>query len=384
MFVQADAGIQTLPVVFADTTPTTIPAVEKAEMGVQVDQAAGVSRVLVDVSIQHSPVLVHSTTQTTETPRVLVDSSAQVQEPPHQVKEIAVQTVAPLFANSTTQTDVPPPTIPAAEHEKVLMELEELRSRLQDVESKREEVEIAQPVEEVYHKQEAHEQDDPSIQLPNGGPKVSIQAFAVFLGAKLNQALVPQVVDSIPEGEEEENEEIEAVENLHDAPTGEPSVTPVTDTTAPIPNVSPDMYAMYEAIAGKKFAIPADPDVHKLDQMPLRQWIMTALQKLYVDRLGKYSEVIESQLPEQVQVLNTAATQALGQGNHTLMIAMWQLAQAHTLSKMSPEEVVKGSPAPAYVTVDWKWKKPMDDDRIGKSFYKVCYTRFVVFHMIRI
>ena len=379
-----EEAVQTLPVVFADTTATTIvsaPAVEKAEFGVQVDE---VPRHLVDAStqsVQHNSVLVDSATQTTDTLRVLVDFSTQVQEPPRQVKETAVQAAEPacVFADSNTQTDDPPPTVPAVEHEKALAELEELRRRLQDIESEREVVDVTQAEEEVHNQQKAHQQTDASVQFPNGGPKVSIQAFAVFLGAKLNQAFAPQVVDSMPEDEEEDHEEVEAEENLHDSSTEESGLPPVTDATAPIPNVSPDMYTAYEAIAGKKFAIPAHPDVNKLDQMPLRQWIMTALQRLYVDRVNKYSEITKSQASELNQGLNTAATQALGQGNHTLMMAMWQLAQAHTLSKMSPEEVVKGSPTPAYVTVDWKWKKPMDDDRVGQGFYKVCCTRCIGF-----
>jgi hypothetical protein len=322
--------------------------------------------------VQPNPVLIDSATQTTETLRVLVDCSTQVQEPTRQFTETAVQAVEPtrVFADSTTQTNVPPPTVSAAEYDKALMEIDELRMRLHDVESKREEVDAAQAEGEVHNEREEHEQDGASIQLPNGGPKVSIQAFAAFLSAKLSQALAAQVVDSIPEYEEED-EGVEAEENFHNPPTDESSLALVTGTTAPIPNVSPDMYSTYEAIAGKKFTIPADPDVDKLDKMPLRQWIMAALQKLYVDRLSTYSEVIESQTSKEVQGSNIAATQALGQGNHTLMVAMWQLAQAHTFSKMSPEEV-KGSLVPAYVTVDWKWKKPMDDDRIGRSFYKVC------------
>ena len=381
-------------------------------------------------SVQHNPVLIDSATQTT--PRILVDSSVQAQEPSRQVTEVAVQVVEAIrvFADSTTQTDVPPPTVPAAEHQKALTEVDELRIRLHDVESKleeiavaqsqeptrvfadstaqtdvplptvpaseyakalteidelhirlrdieskREEVDIAQAKEEDHNEQEAY---NTSFQLPNGGPKVSIQVLAAFLGAKLNQAFAPQMVNSMPEdgeeedGEEEDDEEedeiLDAEESPHQPPTNESSDA---DTTAPIPNVSPDMYSTYEAIAGKKFTIPADPDVSKLDQMPVRQWIMSALQSLYVARLSKYSEDIKTS--EQVQGSNIAATQALGQGNHALMIAMRQLAHAHTLSKMSPEEV-NGSPVPAYVTVDWKSKKPMDDDRIGRSFYKVGYT----------
>ena len=387
--VQTEAGVQTLPVVFADaTTSTTVPApiVERVESGVQVDQVAFAERsvqvdetprVLVDASTQHNLVLVDAATQTTETPRVLVDFSVQAQEPPRQVTEVAVQAAVAL-ANSTTQTDDPPPTVPVAEHEQVRMELEELRRRLQDAESKREELEVThteEEAEEVHDKQEAHEQGDASIQLPNGGPQISIHSLAIFLGAKLNQAFAPQVVDSIPQDEGEENEEVEAEGNLHDSPN-DSNLAPVPDTIAPIPNVSPDMYATYETIAGKKFTIPPDPDTAKLDRMPMCQWIMAALQRLYVDRLSNHTEVVESQVSEQ---FNTAATQALGQGNHTLMIAMWQLAQAHTLSKMSPEEAVKGPPAPAYVTVDWKRKKPMDDDRIGQSFYKV---RYIPLHAI--
>ena len=397
----SEVGVQTLPVVFADTAATTIvsaPAVEKAEFGVQVNEVTLAARVLAErsvqvdeiprqlvdastQSVQYNSVLVDSGTQTTETLRVLVDFSTQVQEAPRQVKETAVQAVEPacVFADSTTQTDIPHPTVPAVEHEKVLAELEELRRRFQDVKIAREVVDVTQAEEAVHDEQEAHEQNDASIQFPNGGPKVSIQAFAAFLGAKLNQAFAPQI-DSMPEGEEKDNEGVEVEENHHDAPTEEFARAHVTDATAPIPNVSPDMYAAYEAIAGKKFVIPAHPDVNKLDQMPLRQWIMTALQRLYVDRVSKYSGVIKSQQSEKGQGLNTAATQALGQGNHTLMVAMWQLAQAHTLSKMSPEEVVGGSPTPAYITVDWRWKKPMDDDRIGQSFYKVCYTRCVRFN----
>jgi len=461
--VQAVAGAQTLPVVLADNTATTViptPVVEKAEIGVQVDQVAPAARILVERSVQvnevprhlvdastqsvqhnpdlvdsttqfvqHNPDLVDSATQTTETLRVLVDFSAQVQEPPRQVTEMAVQAVEPprvfadsttqtdvspstvlaadyekvlievdelrirlhdieskreevdvvqavepprVFANSTTQSDVSPPTVLAADYEKVLMEVDELRIRLHDVESKREEVDVVQAEEKVHSEQEAHEQDDASVQLPNGGPKVSIQALAVFFGARLNQAFAPQVVDSMPE-----DEEVETEENLRDPLTDGSSLALVTDTTAPIPNVSPDMYSTYEAIAGKKFTIPADPDDGELDKMPLRQWIMAALQRLYVARLSKYSKVTKSQTPEQVQGSNIVATQALGQGNHALMIAMWQLAQAHTLSKMSPEEVVNGAPVPAYVTVDWRWKKPMDDDRIGRSYYKVRHTRCI-------
>jgi len=400
--VQADAGVQTLPVVLTSTTIVPAPAVEKAEFGVQVDSVVPAGRVLVErsvqvtelprhlvdastQSVQHNPALIDSATQTTETLRVLVDSSAQVQEPLRQFTETAVQAVEPtrVFADSTTQTNVPPPTVPAGEHEKALMEVEELRIRLHDIESKPGEVDVAQAEGEVHNGQEAHEQDDASVQLPNGGPKVSIQAFAAFLGAKLNQALAPQVVDSIPEYEEKEDEGVDAETNLQNLPTDESSLALVTDTTAPIPNVSPDMYSTYEAIAGKKFTIPADPDVDRLDQMPLRQWIMAALRKIYVDRLGKYSEVIKSQTSKQVEGSNIAATQALGQGNHTLMISMWQLAQAHTLSKMSPEEV-KGSLVPAYVTVDWRLKKPMDDDRIGRSFYKVRLTRYLQLHVLSI
>ena len=388
-------SVQTLPVIFADATATSIvsaAATEKAEFGVQVDEVTRVTRVLTErsvqvdeaprhlvdastQSVQHTSTLVDSATQTTETLRVLVDFSTQVQEPPRQVKETAVQAVEPacVSVDSTTQTDALPPTVPAVEHEKVLAELEELRRRLQDVESEREVLDVTQA------KEETHEQNDTSFQFPNGGPKVSIQAFAAFLGAKLNQAFTPPVVDSMPEEEEEDNEEVEVEENHHDAPTEEPCLAPVTDATAPIPNVSPDMYAAYEVIAGKKFTIPTHPDVNELDQMPLRQWIMTALQRLYVDRVSKYSEVIQSQAAKQDEGLNTAATQALSHGNHTLMMAMWQLAQAHTLSKMSPEELVHGSPTPAYVTVDWKWKKPMDDDRVGQSFYKVCYIHCIGF-----
>ena len=400
--MQAEASVQTLPVVPTEVISTTIfpaPVVKKAEFGVQVDPAVPAARVLVErsvqvnelprhlvdvstQSVQHNPALIDSGTQTTETPRILVESSVQAQEPPRQVMETAVQAVEPtrVFVDSTTQTDVSPPTVSTAEYERALMEVDELRIRLHDVESKREVVDVAQAEEEVYNGQEAHEQIVPSVQLPNGGPKVSMQALAAFLGAKLNQALAPQVVDSTPEYGEEEDEGVEAEENLHDPPTDESSLALVTDTTAPIPNVSPDMYSTYEAIAGKKFTIPADADADKHDKMPLRQWIIAALRKLCVDRLSKYGEVIESQTSKQVQVSNIAATQALGQGNHTLMMAMWQLAQAHTLSKMSPEEV-KGSLAPAYVTVDWKSKKPMDDDRIGQSFYKVRHT---CYHQLRI
>ena len=385
-------GVQTLPMIFADAIATSIvpaAAMEKAEFGVQVDEVTQVTRVFAErsvqvdeaprhlvnastQSVQHTSTLVDSATQTTEPLRVLVDFSTQVQEPPRQLKETAVQAVEPacVSVDSTTQTDALPPTVPAVEHEKVLAELEELRRRLRDIESEREVLDVTQAEEEV------HEQNDASFQFPNGGPKVSIQAFAAFLGAKLNQAFTPQVVDSMPE---EDNKELEVEENHHDAPTEEPCLAPVTDATAPIPNVSPDMYAAYEVIAGKKFAIPTHPDVNELDQMPLRQWIMTALQRLYVDRVSKYSKIIQSQASKQDQGLNTAATQALNHGNHTLMMAMWQLAQAHTLSKMSPEEPVHGSPTPAYVTVDWKWKKPMDDDRVGQSFYKVCYIRCIGF-----
>ena len=405
--MQAEASVQTLPVVPTEVISTTIvpaPAVEKAEFGVQVDPAVPAARILVErsvqvnelprhlvdvstQSVQHNPALIDSATQTTETLRVLVESSAQAQEPPRQFTETAVQAVEPtrVFVDSITQTDVPPPTVSAAEYERALMEVDELRIRLYDVESKREreEVDVAQAKEEVHNGQEAHEQIDPSVQLPNGGPKVSMQALAAFLGAKLNQALAPHVVDSIPEYGEEEDEGVEAEENLHDPPTDESSLALVTDTTAPIPNVSPDMYSTYEAIAGKKFTIPTDPDVAKLDQMPLRQWIMAALRKLYVDRLNEYGDVSKSQTSKQLQGSNIAATQALGQGNHALMMAMWQLAQAHTLSKMSPEEV-KGSLAPAYVTVDWKSKKPMDDDRIGQSFYKVRHTCHLQLHMVSV
>ena len=191
------------------------------------------------------------------------------------------------------------------------------------------------------------------------------------------------MVDSIPEYEEKEDKRVKAETSLHNLPTDESSLTLVTDTTALVPNVSPDMYSTYEAIAGKKFTIPADPDVVKLDKMPLHQWIMAALRKIYVDRVGVYSEVIKSQTSKQVEGLNIAATQALGQGNHTLMISMWQLARAHTLSKMSLEEV-KGCLVPVYVTVDWKWKKPMDDDQIGQSFYKVHLTCYLQLHVISI
>ncbi len=365
---------------------------EKAEFGLQVDEVAQVARVLAECSVQadevhhhlvdastqpDQPALVDSATQTTETLRVLGAFSTQLQEPPRQVKEVAAEPAC-VIADSTTQTDDIPPTVSAVEHEKVLAELEELRRRLRDVESEQEVADVTQAEEEIYKKQEAHEQDDTSIQFPNGGPKVSIKAFAAFLGAKLNQTFAPQVVDSMPEYREEDNEKVGVEEHHREAPTEEFDLAPVTDATAPIPNVSPDMYAAYEAIAGKKFTIPAHPDVNKLDQMPLRQWIMTALQRLYVDRVSKYSETIKSQVSEQGQALNIAATQALGQGNHTLMMAMWQLAQAHTLSKMSLE-VVNGSPTPAYITVDWKWKKPMDDDRVGQSFYKVCGIRCLVF-----
>jgi hypothetical protein len=92
--------------------------------------------------------------------------------------ERAVQAVEPtrVYADSTTQSDVPPPTVSAAEYEKVLVEVDELRTRLHKVESTREEVDVTQAEEEVHSEQEAHEQDDISVQLPNGGPKVSIQA----------------------------------------------------------------------------------------------------------------------------------------------------------------------------------------------------------------
>jgi hypothetical protein len=338
-------------------------------------------RHLVHASTQSVPsysILVDSATQTIEPVRTLVDFSVQVQEPPRQVTEMAVQATEParVFANSSTQADDPPPTVSAVEYEKVLIELEELRRRFQDAESKRAEIDVEQAEEAVSTKQEAHEQDDAFIQLPNGGPTVSIQTFAAFLGAKLNQAFAPQVVDSMPQPEEEV---VDAEEILLDSPTNESSLALVTDISPPIPNVSPDMPAAYEAIAGKKFTLPVHPDLDTLDKMPLRQWIMAALQKLYIDRVGKYGEIVESQASEQVQGLNTAATQALGQGGHALIIAMWQLDRAHTLSKMSPEEVVQGSLAPAYVVpayVDWKWGKPMDDDRIGQSFYKVCGVHF--------
>ena len=401
--MQDEASVQTLPVVPTEVISTTkfpAPAVEKAEFGVQVDPAVPAAHVLVgrsvqvnelprhlvDVStqsVQPNPALIDAGTQTTETLRVLVGSSAQAQEP-RQVTETAVQAVEPtrLFVDSTTQTDVSPPIVSTAEYERALMEVEGLRIRLHDVESKREVVDVAQAEEEDHNGQEAHEQIVPSVQLPNGGPKVSMEALAAFLGAKLNQALAPQAIDSIPEyGEEDEG--VEAEENLHDPPTEESSLALVTITTTPIPNVSPDMYSTYEAIAGKKFTIPADADADKLDKMPLRQWIMAALRKLYVDRFSKYGEVIESQTSKQVQVSNIAATQALGQGNHTLMMTMWQLAQAHTLSKMSPEEV-KGSLAPAYVTVDWKSKKSMDNDRIGQSFYKVRHTCYYQLHIVSV
>ena len=390
-----------LPVVPTSTTIVPTPAVEKAEFGVLVDSVVPAARVLMECSvqvtelprhlvdastqsIQHNPVLIDSATQTTETLRVLVDFSAQVQEPPRQFTETAVQAVEPtrIFADSTTQTNVPPPTVPAAEYEKALMEVEEFRIRLHDIESERGEVDVAQTKGEVHDRQEAHERDDALVQ-PSGGPEVSILVLAAFLGSKLNHALAPQVVDSIPEYEEKEDEGVEAETNLHNLPTDESSLALVTDTTPPVPNVSPDMYYIYGAIAGKKFTIPADPDVDKRDQMPLHQWIMAALRKIYVDRLGVYSEVIKSQTSKQVEGSNIAATQALGQGNHTLMISMWQLAQAHTFSEMSPEEV-KGSLVPAYVTVDWKWKKLMDDDRIGQSFYKVRLTRYLQLHVLLI
>ena len=282
-----------------------------------------------------------------------------------------------VFADSTIQTDIPPPTVPAAEYEKALMELNELRIRLHEIETKREEVDVAQAEKEVHNEQEACEQDDASIQLPDGGPKVSIQALAAFLGAKLNQAFAPQVIDCMPEGDEEEDDVVEAEENPHAPPTDESRLALVTHSTAPIPNVSPDLYSTYETIAGKKFTVPVEPDAEKLDKMPLRQWIMCALQTLYVARLGKYSEVIKSQASKQVQGWNTAATQALGQGNHALVIALRQLAQAHTLSKMSSGKV-NGSQVPAYVTVDWKRKKPMDDDRIGRSFYRVGHISYII------
>ena len=404
-----------------------------AERSVQVNE---LPRHLVHAStqsVQHTPVLVDSSTQTTDTLRVLVDSSTQVQEPSRLFTETAVQAVEPIrvftdsttqtnvppptvpaaeyekaltevdelrirlrdvesklqeidaaqalkpirvFADSTAQTDVAPPTVPAAEYEKALMELDELRIRLHEIETKREEADVAQAEKEVHNEQEACEQDGASVQLPDGGPKVSIQALAAFLGAKLNQAFAPQVVGCMPEGGEEKAGLVEAEETPHDPPTDEFSTALVTDPTAPIPNVSPDMYSTYEAVAGKKFTIPADPDTEKLDKMPLRQWIMCALQKLYVARLNRYSEVIKSQTSKQVQGWNVAATQALGQGNHALVIALRQLAHAHTLSKMSLEEV-NGSQVPAYVTVDWKQKKPMDDDRIGRSFYKVSHTSYI-------
>jgi hypothetical protein len=364
----------------ANATPA--PTMKKTETIVQIARAARVlaersevARHFVDAStqsVQDNRVLADSSTQTTEPPRNLVDFYVQVQDPPRQMMETAVQAAEPAraFANSTTQTVTPPATVPAAEYEKVLMEVEELRRRLQDVETKQEEVNIMQIEEEVDIKQEADEQEDTSIQLPNGGPKVSVQAFAAFLGAKLNRAFAPQVVDTMPEDGGDE-EAVEGEDSIHDTP---PNLAPVAEITAPIPNISPDMYATYQAIAGKEFTIPADPDVNALDRMPLRQWIMAALRKLYVDRLSKCRETIKGQASEQVQKLNIAATQALGQGNHTLMVALWQLAQAYTLSTTSPDEMVKGSPTPAYVTVDWKGKRPMDDDRIGQSFYKVRCT----------
>ncbi len=381
-----------------DVPPPTVPAAEYEKALVELEELR------IRLRDAESKLQEIDAAQAAKPTRIFADSTSQTDVPPPTVpaaeyekalvevnelrirlhdaesklQEIdAAQAAKPtrVFTDSTSQTVVPPPTVPAAEYEKALMEVNALRIRLHEIESERKRVDVAQAEGEFHNEQEEHEQDDVSVQLPGGGPKVSIQALAAFLGAKLNQAFAPQVVDSIPEGDEED-EGVEAEENPHNPPTDESSLALVTDSTAPIPNVSPDMYSTYETIAGKKFTIPDDPDVEKLDQMPLRQWIMCALQKLYVARLSKYSEVIKSQTSQQVQGSNVAATLALGQGNHALVFALRQLAQAHTLSKLSPEEV-NGSQVPAYVTVDWKWKKPMDDDRIGRSFYKVCHTSYI-------